>query len=288
MSRNLSNLLAVSATFFIFAAACTFRSAKDFERIEATNSNISNQSSENSKSKNKNEDKGDFVVQHTTVKNSRYNEIDRQIKADKTLEKAADKLNNALMLPEDIILRTEDCGEINAFFDPNDNTVTVCYELMEYYHKMFRSVGNSEQKSYDKMNDATRFAFLHEIGHALIYNYKLPITGNEEDAADRCSSFINIEELGDEGVHAVLAAADAFHIESKRSSVDKRSMADEHLLQEQRFYNSLCMLYGSNPSKYEYLVKDDYLPQARAARCPTEYERTVESWVKLLGPWQKN
>jgi len=269
-------------------AACTFRSGKDSERVTTpTNSNNSNQSPTNIDSKNKNQDKGDFVVKHSTVKNSRYNEIDRQIKADKTLEKAADKLNNALMLPEDITLRTEDCGEINAFFDSNDNTVTVCYELMEHYHKMFKSVGLNEQKSYDKMNDAVRFAFLHEIGHALIYNYKLPITGNEEDAADRCSSFINIEQLGDEGVRAVLAAADAFNIEAKQGTVDKRSMADEHLLQEQRFYNSLCMLYGSDSSKYDYFVEDGYLPEARAVRCPTEYERTVESWVQLLAPWQK-
>jgi hypothetical protein len=291
MSRNFFNLLAVLAIIIIIAAACTFRGSRNSNRVDMPPSNNSNPSSppaNSDSSKNKNEDKGDFIVRHKPVKSARYNEIDRQIKADKTLEKAADKLNNALKLPKDIILSTEDCGEINAFFDPNDNTVTVCYELMEYYHGMFKSVGNSEQKSYDKMNDAVRFAFLHEIGHALIHNYKLPITGNEEDAADRCSSFINIEELGDEGVRAVLAAADAFHIESKRGSIDKRSMADEHLLQEQRFYNSLCMLYGSDSSKYDYLVEDGYLPEERAVRCPSEYERTAESWVQLLAPWRKN
>lgn len=287
MSRNLFNLSAVLIIFVILIAACTFRSSKDSERIATRNSNNPNQTPANSDSKNKNEDKGDFVVKYSTVKNPRYNEIDRQIKADKTLEKAADKLNNALMLPKDITLRAEDCGEINAFFDPNGNTVTVCYELMEYYHNMFKSTGIGDQKSYDKMNDAVRFAFLHEIGHALIYNYKLPITGNEEDAADRCSSFINIEELGDEGVRAVLAAADAFNIESKQNSPNKRDMANEHLLQQQRFYNSLCMLYGSNSSKYAYLVEDDYLPEERAVRCPSEYERTAESWLQLLAPWRK-
>ena len=64
-------------------------------------------------------------------------------------------------------------------------------------------------------------------------------------------------------------------------------MADEHLLQEQRFYNSLCMIYGSNTSKYENIVTEGYLPKERAVRCQTEYQRTVESWISLLEPWRK-
>lgn len=240
------------------------------------------------RTKNKKADEGDFIVEHIAVKNQRYAEIDRQIKEDKTLEKAADKLNRALILPNDITLRTKDCGEINALFDSNDQSVTVCYELMEHFYKLFRSSGDNNQKAYDNMFDAVRFAFLHEIGHALIYNYKLPITGSEEDAADRCSSFINLTELGDIGVRSVLAASDAFKIESKGNVPSERNLADEHLLQEQRSYNSLCMTYGSNPTKYAFIVKDGYLPQSRAERCPSEYERTAQSWSDLLAPWRKS
>jgi len=158
---------------------------------------------------------------------------------------------------------------------------------MEQFFSDFKSGGYEDKKAYDMMFDATRFVFLHEIGHALIDVYKLPITANEEDAADRCSSFINLEELGQDGVKAVLAAAEAFQIESKASSGHRPNMADEHLLQEQRFYNSLCMLYGSNPDKYPVIVEKGFLPKERAARCPTEYQRTVESWQSLLEPWRK-
>ena len=163
----------------------------------------------------------------------------------------------------------------------------MCYELMEHYLRTFRSAGSSENDAYAKMSDAVRFVFLHEIGHALIDQYKLPISGNEEDAADRCSAFINLKELGDEGVRAVYAAADAFEIESRHDAGSKRNMADEHMLQEQRFYNSLCMIYGSNPSKHERIVVNGYLPKERAARCQGEYQRSVESWINLLEPWRK-
>jgi hypothetical protein len=236
----------------------------------------------------KKNDEGDFIVEHIAVENARYAEIDRQVKNEKLLEKAASKLNRALILPTDLTLRAKDCNEINAFYNPNDQSVTVCYELMEHFFKVFKSDGYDDQKAYDKMFDAVQFVFLHEIGHALIDVYKLPITANEEDAADRCSSYINLEELGEEGVNSVLAAAAAFQIESKMRTPDARNMADEHLLQEQRFYNSLCMIYGSNPSQYATIVTDGYLPKERAVRCPTEYQRTVESWVKLLGEWRKN
>jgi hypothetical protein len=159
---------------------------------------------------------------------------------------------------------------------------------MEHFYKVFQAGGSDEDAAYQKMFDAVRFVFLHEIGHALIDQYKLPITANEEDAADRCSSYINLEELGPDGVKAVIAAASAFQIESKLGASREKNMADEHLLQEQRFYNSLCMIYGSNPDKYSNLVTDGYLPKERAVRCPGEYQRTVDSWVNLLAPWRKN
>jgi hypothetical protein len=158
---------------------------------------------------------------------------------------------------------------------------------MEHFYKLFKSTGKTDQEAYDKMFDAIRFAFLHELGHALIDAYQLPVIGNEEDAADRCSSYICLTELGDEGVRAVLAAADAFAIESKGKSPNSRSMADEHLLQEQRFYNTLCMIYGSDINKYDFIARDGYLPRERAVRCPNEFQRTVQSWSSLFEPWRK-
>ncbi len=253
MNRIQLSSLAVITVLIVIAASCIYRSSRDSEFASAPiNSANKNETLTKKFDEDKKSDKGDFVVEYLKIKNSRYDEIDRQLKEVKLLEKAADKLNRSLILPYDIYLKTKDCGEAN-----------------------------------DKMFDAVRFAFLHEIGHALIDTYNLPITGNEEDAADRCSTFINLTELGEDGVNAVLAAADAFAIESKGNAPDKRNLADEHLLQEQRFYNSLCMIYGSNTEKYSYILNDNYLPKERAVRCPSEYERTVESWSDLLGRWRK-
>jgi hypothetical protein len=293
MPQNWVNLSLIAAILvFILACACPSgrdsQSGPDTAPASVTETQDGRKSDNASTQKNKNKDEGDFIVEHMGVSNARYAEIDRQVKSEKLLEKAADRLNRALILPDDIELRTRDCDQVNAFYNPEDRSVTVCYELMEHFFKVFRAGGSNEDAAYQKMFDAVRFVFLHEIGHALIDQYKLPITGNEEDAADRCSSYINLEELGQDGVRAVLAAADAFAIESKLGANRERNMADEHLLQEQRFYNSLCMIYGSNAEKYSALVTDGYLPKERAVRCPTEYQRTVDSWINLLAPWRKN
>jgi hypothetical protein len=288
--NNSFNLIFISA-ILLFITACVCQP----ERENNSSQNTGNQTapspankSDSKIDKTKKDDKGDFIVEHLPVENSRYDELDRQIKEDKTLEKAADRLNRSLILPQDIYLRTKDCGQANAFYNPQDVSITICYELMENFYKTFRSVGDEDQKAYDSMFDAITFVFLHEMGHALVDQYKLPVTGNEEDAADRMSSFVCIEELGDEGVKAILAAADAMRIQSKDKTNTSRDMADEHLLQEQRFFNSLCMVYGSNPDKYQNIVDKGYLPQERAVRCPSEYERTAGSWKDFLAPWRKN
>ena len=277
------NLLII-LPIFLLVAACMSGSEKTSD--DNPSAPVTKQEN-NSKTAGKKSDDGDFLVEHLPVRNPRYNNIDKQIKDEKLLEGAADKLNRSLMLPYNITLRTKDCGEENAFYTSRDHAITICYELMEKYFKLFKSTGLDDNKAYDKMFDAVRFAFLHELGHAVIDAYKLPVLSNEEDAADRCSSYICLTELGDEGVRAVIAGAEAFRIDSRNSTRNERNMADEHLLDEQRFYNSLCMIYGSDTEKYEYFVTENYLPRARAARCPNEYQRTVQSWSDLFQPWRK-
>lgn len=294
LRKNVSNFLLVLAlVLIVFGCVCPSGRNNEQPTQKDTSSQSGNKvpnqpdSSANKSGDNSKNDAGDFIVEHATVQNQKYKEIDAQIKQEKILENAAKQLNENLKLPTNIYLRTKDCGEINALYDPNDGSITVCYELMEHFFKLYKSTGKSDKEAYAKMFDAIQFVFLHELGHAMIDMYKLPITGNEEDAADRASAYICLEEI-ENGVRFVLAAADGFAIESKGKKPDGRDMADEHLLQEQRFYNSLCMIYGSNPDKYSKIVTEGYLPKERAVRCPSEYERTMLSWKELLKPWRKN
>lgn len=278
----------------IISFSCSYRSNSNSETPAAAASPVPAQTTQTPTADRKKylddqrEDKGDFIVEYPKVFKSHHLEFPQRISKEKLLEKVADKLNRSLILPRDIRLLIKDCNETNAFYDAESSSITVCYELLEHFYKNFRADGLSEEKALGKMFDAVRFALLHEIGHALIDVYNLPITGNEEDAADRCAAFINLTELGADGADALIAAAEAFKIESKNNSLGKPNLADEHLLQEQRFYNSVCLLYGSDVKKYGYLHEENYLPPERAARCSQEYERTVNSWSSLLAAWRRD
>jgi hypothetical protein len=57
---------------------------------------------------------------------------------------------------------------------------------------------------------------------------------------------------------------------------------DEHSLNEQRFFNIVCWIYGQNPERFQKLAKDGALPEARAARCVGEWEQIDKSWSVLL------
>lgn len=297
MSTFKVNCLLALCIFTVLASACVWRSSRETaagnETRPAPNVNTAANAPQNDPADEsgaamfKQRDTGDFIVRKAEVSDSKYAGIQQRIADEKLLEKAADKLNRSLILPKDVYLQAKDCGEQNASYDPDTSTVTVCFELMEHYFRIFTADGTEEEKAYAKMYDAVKFVFLHEVAHALIDAYDIPITGSEEDAADRCSAYINLTELGSDGVRSVLAAADAFKLESS-SQIQRGSLANEHLLEEQRFYNSLCLLYGSDTAKFSYLVSDGYLPRERAAKCANEFQRTAESWITLLGEWRKS
>ncbi|MCO6510382.1 MAG: hypothetical protein J5I65_06280 [Aridibacter famidurans] len=296
LSKNKLNLLIVLGTLvLILGCMCDpnrndsgdLSLSSDSNSEDSTDRDDSDSGDDSGKTGRK-DDKGDFVVESTDVENPNFEAVHREITRARVLEKAADKLNRTLILPHDITLRTKDCGTVNAFYDPRDKSITFCYELMAHLYNLYRSDGASESEANEQMAKAVNFIFLHELGHALIDSYELPITANEEDAADRCSSYICIEEIGEEGVEWVVAAAEAFYIQSKNRQIGKEGLADEHLLDEQRFFNSLCMIYGSNPNKYSQFVSRGLLPEARAVRCPSEYSKTAKAWEQLLEPWRKD
>lgn len=232
-------------------------------------------------------DNGDFLVEYVDVQDARYEKVNEQMRDTKVLEGAARDLNKNLALPYDLTLVTRDCGEVNAFYNPKDHSVTMCYEIMDYYYDLFKRGGYDEKEASRKMFDAMQFIFLHEVGHALIDAYQLPVTGNEEDAADKLSSYINLKELNESGSRAAIAAAEAFDLQAKSNEGKNLPFYDEHSLDQQRFYNILCQLYGSNESKYEVLVTKGLLPEQRAVRCPTEFQRNVQTWEALLKDYRR-
>lgn len=200
-------------------------------------------------------------------------------------ENVAAMLNQTIKMPRVVDIHLVDCGTVNAFYDPNNNRIIMCYELMDYYTKMFQPVSKTNEELGNSIVGATFFAFFHELGHGLIHQLDLPAVGREEDAVDQMATLI-LMEGGDEGVAWAMAGARWFSLQSEANEKagNKMPFWDEHSLEGQRFYNIACMVFGSDPDKYGPMVKNGYLPEPRARRCPSEYGKIAKAWERLLGP----
>ena len=69
--------------------------------------------------------------------------------------------------------------------------------------------------------------------------------------------------------------------------MERALYADTHSLNIQRFHNTACFAYGSNPTANQALVSEGLLPQDRIQWCVEEYEHGVRAWNFLLEPFFK-
>jgi hypothetical protein len=213
-------------------------------------------------------------------------EIAKAFQEERLFEDVLDSLNEGLVLPGDVEVRLLECKEANAFYDPEQKAILLCYEVFEHFMEIFGK-GKNEADSEEVATKAVAalvFTFYHELGHALIDVYDLPITGREEDAVDQLATVMLLETWeGEESELAILSSAEWFNLDAEENE-DGPDMADEHSLDEQRYYNLVCWIYGSDPEYFADVASEWELPEGRAAQCPSEYARMSGSWNRLLGP----
>ncbi|WP_240352434.1 DUF4344 domain-containing metallopeptidase [Agarivorans sp. Alg241-V36] len=173
-------------------------------------------------------------------------------------------------------------------YDPNAHGIYIPYAFVDETLHFFSS--NNYQKQYgvsaeEAAIDTLLHTLLHELGHAYITDQKIPILGKEEDAADNLATIVllNYVELGDE---VAISAADmfAFESEDKPKFYELSEYINEHSFDLQRYFSTLCLVYGSNPKRYPKLLNEidtNYLAE-RQEFCIQQYQQTNQSWHTYL------
>ena len=178
------------------------------------------------------------------------------------LSQVAAALSKSLKLPANItiaVTRTQ----AGPYFDPKTNTIDF---NLPFAALMFRVI-TSEYPKITPYNFGVAFASLqyfvlfHEIGHALIHAWHIPVLGREEDAVDAFSTIFMVRFVQDGQI--ALWGADFFNAVGSGHKYGAVDFADEHSLSPQRAYSIACWVYGSDEKKYAYLAK--ILPKERAA-----------------------
>jgi len=210
---------------------------------------------------------------------------------DHLLEDLAAAVTESLKLPEDIPLIGKECGEANAYWSPDDKSMTICYEDAAEALKIYTHDGDPDPAASAINSEIA--TFFHETGHMAIDLYELPITGREEDVADQLAAYVLLTP-GDDGTidPASVQAVKDFAREFRGYSVpdgeiDDGQLSDTHSLDKTRMYNLECWVYGADPVGNADLVTDGSLPQDRADGCQDEFEKLSEAWNSLLSPYVK-
>jgi hypothetical protein len=223
-------------------------------------------------------------VEYREPQDPSHRALHAELRDRRVLERFAE-VYAAIRLPRTLTLAFAGCdGTSNAWYEPEDATVTFCYE----YLADMRRVASSKDRGNVPLQDATDgpmvFVMLHETGHAVFDLLQVPILGREEDAADGFAAVFLLQLGRDFALRMLRGAAWAYAQEAAGRTPDESDFADVHGLDSQRYYNILCLAYGSDPKAFAAAKSAGRLPEERAEGCADEYRQAAFAMKKLIAP----
>jgi Putative metallopeptidase len=147
----------------------------------------------------------------------------------------------------------------------------------------------SEQQRLERVEFVvgnTLFTLLHEMGHVLIAEMKLPILGREEDAADTYAALRMLKIGTPFSEHIVGEASKNWFLIARRDQETgaKPIYYGEHSLSQQRAYQIVCLMVGSDRAKFKGVADGIKMPQERQESCQKDYAKASWSWDTVLKP----
>jgi Putative metallopeptidase len=217
-----------------------------------------------------------FRILYEVPKERAHQALYEELKSKRTLEKFREFLS-FIRLPRILTLKLAGCdGEENAWYEPEDLTITVCYEYVEAVRKLApTSPTPAGATPENAVLGPLAEVFLHEVGHALFDQLRIPILGREEDAADQFAAYVLVHLSPQSTRDAIAGVAWMYGQEAKGEQLNPSSLANVHGLSGQRFYNTLCIAYGAEPGVFNDLIERKLLPKERAETCEDEYAQVA-------------
>jgi len=136
----------------------------------------------------------------------------------------------------------------------------------------------------------TLFILGHELGHAVIGVFELPVLGGEEKAADIFATLALLHIGTDYAQNVLFDAARGLMLLAERDakSGEPLKFYGEHGLDQQRAYQIVCLMFGSDPAAFRGLAGRTGLPAERRETCVQELHDARDSWMRLLKPHLRN
>lgn len=187
-------------------------------------------------------------------------------------------------LPRNVPVLATDAGpchdNVNAFYKPDKHAVYLCFAFVDSFFEAFKAAGKDDKEASTSALNALTFCTFHEMGHALINELDLGVTGKEEDAVDELAALILIDN---KKPNWAIDGTTAMTLLTAKSDTTKPAFFDEHSLSPQRLGDIMCMVYGSDPKKYADMEQDKELAP-RLPKCEKFFEQKDKAWTSMLQP----
>lgn len=245
------------------------------------------------KQRTKNSGVGRFILTYKNSSNPQVREITQQTEI---FDAIVNDLNSSgLIIRQNIPVNFTDCEQPNAFWDPENGQIIMCYELIAFAYNLFNEKSNySEEQALNKSLHNAIFTFYHELGHALIDVLQLSAVGQEEDTVDEFASVMLFRKFDNDSAGEIVLSSSEFY-ETLLKIGNRGAGWGEHAPNDKRLFNLVCFVYGSNPQKYTEVFEEKFnlLAQGkatqqdiegRAYKCREQFPDKINSWNKLLLP----
>jgi hypothetical protein len=223
-------------------------------------------------------------IEYVPPKSPEYQSLMESLKANHGLEKMQE-IFSVFRLPNDLNLRTTECGMANAWYQRP--TVTICYEYLNDIRKSMPAETTPQGITpTDAVLGQFFYVVAHEMGHAMFDMLNVPLWGRAEDAADQFATYIMLQFGKDSARRLIGGAAYSYknYINNPKVVVPLEAFSEVHGAPVQRFYNMLCMAYGADRETFGDLITNGYLPQARARNCRVEFGEANFAFQQTVRP----
>ena len=133
----------------------------------------------------------------------------------------------------------------------------MCYELLQ---NIIKISSNDNVRPNVTRHDAIvgQFLFwtLHETGHAVFDMLRVPLFGQEEDAADLFAAYVMLQ-FGEDQARRWIEGAAYTSDEFMADVPWGKNFASKHDLPQQRFYNLICLAYGADPMAFTSVTENE-------------------------------
>jgi len=231
------------------------------------------------------------IVRYQQTNDAKLQSIVKTLQSDSSIQNTLSLMNTEFIFEQPLTIVFG--GEDGPLYDPAINDILIPYTFLDEVEQRFKAVndarddnGKAEPADLNQaVMDVVIHTLFHELAHALIANHELPIVGKEEDAADNLAAVLSIEYF-ENGAEIAISAADLFYLEGDEiTEFEEADFWDEHSLDLQRYYATLCHVYGSDDVNYAYLLEDTGFSAERGEFCISEYDTIANNWLTLLAPY---